>query len=89
MSSLFYNAGADGECYDVIPYYMTGAGAPPNNNMQRVITDTTNLNLNEYPAGNVLSTGSDMTFTFKLTLPKPCTGGPFDDGEMMLYGEAV
>ena len=79
------NPGIDGECYDTIPYFMTGAGAPPNNNMQRMI----GLNGPVYPFGNVLSPGSEMSVNFKLALPEPCNGGSFSDGSFKIVGEAV
>ena len=79
---------ADAECYVGIPYYMTGAGGAANNNMMRVIDGTTPLLFAEYPPGNVLSPGAEMTVTFKLALPEPCNGGSFSDGSLTFRGEA-
>jgi hypothetical protein len=39
-------------------------------------------------AGNVLSPGSDVSFTLKLMVPEPCTG-MFSDGAIVIYGEAI
>jgi len=83
------NPSVDGECYDDIPCYMTGSGAPPNNNMQRIINHTNNLIMGEYPPGNVLSPGSEISLIFKLALPSPCNGNSFTDGSIKIYGEAV
>ncbi len=80
------NDGVDSECYDDIPYEVSGE---PNNNMQRIIDHNNNLIMGEYPPGNVLSPGSEISMNFKLALPKPCDGTSFDQGEIKLYGEAV
>lgn len=81
------NNGADAQCYDNIPYFMDGAGDPGNNNYQRII-DGPVIN-GPYPAGNVLSPGADISMNFKLSLPEPCNGGPFSDGQIKFFGEAV
>jgi hypothetical protein len=83
------NAAADTDCYDAIPYYVDGAGSGVNNNMKRVIESPGALAFSVYPAGNLLSPGADMSLNFKLTLPEPCNGGPFSDGDIMFFGEAV
>jgi len=82
------NPGVDSQCYDTIPYYMDGAGAPANNNMARII-DGAKILGGVYPAGNVLSPGADMSLNFKLKLPEPCNGGPFTQGQLKIFGEAV
>lgn len=82
------NSGVDFECYDSIPYFMDGAGSPLNNNYQRMIDNTPTM-LGEYPLGNILSPGDDITLLFKLSLPVPCSGGPFDEGEIRFFGEAI
>jgi hypothetical protein len=82
-------AGADAQCYVQIPYYVDGAGAGPNNNMNRIVDGTPVLFGGVYPAGNILSPGADMSMNFKLALPEPCNGGPFTDGEIKIFGEAV
>jgi hypothetical protein len=82
------NAGTDGECYDNIPYYVDGAGSPNNNNMQRIINETSEA-FGVYPAGNMLSPGADLSLIFKLSLPSPCIGGPFTDGQIRFFGEAI
>ena len=81
-------AGADAQCYVQLPYYVDGAGAGPNNNMNRIV-DGTPAAFGVYPAGNVLSPGADMSMNFKLALPEPCNGGPFTEGEIKIFGEAV
>lgn len=83
------NAGSDAECYDNIPYFLTGAANPGNNNMKRIIDGSTPLTLGEYPPGNVLSPGSEMSMNFKLSLPEPCNGNSFSDGAIKIVGEAV
>ncbi|MEN9626542.1 MAG: hypothetical protein RL557_870 [archaeon] len=40
-----------------------------------------------YPA-NVVSPGSEMAVTFKLSLPEPCNGD-FDTGDIFFWGEAI
>jgi hypothetical protein len=80
------NPGADAQCYDEIPYYVDGAGDPGNNNMQHIIQQAVG---GPYFLGNVLSPGADMSLNFKLSLPEPCNGGPFTDGEIRFFGEAV
>lgn len=79
----------DAQCYDDIPYYMDGAGAPVNNNYDRIISQTANVAFGFYPAGNVLSPGADMSLNFKLSLPEPCNGGPFTSGQIKFFGEAI
>jgi len=81
------NPAADAECYDVIPYYVDGAGDLGNNNFARII-DGVAIN-GPYKAGNTLSPGADMSLNFKLALPEPCNGGPFTSGEFKFFGEAV
>jgi len=41
-----------------------------------------------YYRGNILSPGSEMALTFKLSLPEPCNGD-FDTGSIYFYGEAI
>ena len=41
-----------------------------------------------YYAGNMLTPGSEMAVTFKLSLPEPCNGD-FDTGSIYFWGEAV
>jgi hypothetical protein len=41
-----------------------------------------------YYRGNVLSPGSELALTFKLSLPEPCNGD-FTDGSIFFWGEAV
>jgi hypothetical protein len=83
-----HSAGADAQCYVGIPYYVDGAGDTGNNNFQRIV-DGTPVAFGVYPAGNVLSPGADMSLNFKLSLPEPCNGGPFSDGEIRFFGEAI
>ena len=83
-----HTAGADAQCYVSIPYFVDGAGDPGNNNMQRIV-DGTPMAFGVYPAGNVLSPGADMSMNLKLSLPEPCNGGPFSDGEFKFFGEAI
>jgi hypothetical protein len=78
---------ADDECYDAINHYMDGAGSPVFNNYGRIIESLTLLG--PYPAGNVLSPGADMSLNFKLKLPEPCNGGPFTEGSILFFGEAI
>ncbi len=80
------NPGADAQCYDDIPYFVEGPGDPGNNGMRRIIEDAS---LDPYHEGNVLSPGADITLNFKLSLPEPCTGGPFDSGQIKFYGGAI
>ncbi len=79
---------ADDECYDAINHYMDGAGSPVFNNYGRIIESLTLLG-GEYPAGNILSPGADMSLNFKLRLPEPCIGGPFTQGKILFFGEAI
>ena len=80
-------AGADAQCYVQIPYYVDGAGDfAGNNNMNRIIAQPAG---GPYFPGNILSPGADMVLNFKLALPEPCNGGPFTDGEIRFFGEAV
>ncbi len=67
------NAGVDGACYDSIPYEN---GVPSN---RATILET---------PSNILSPGSEVTLTFRLDLPQPCTGD-FDLGEISFWAEAV
>lgn len=39
-------------------------------------------------SGNVLTPGSEMALTFKLSLPEPCNGD-FDTGSIYFWGEAI
>ena len=78
----------DAQCYVGIPYYMDGAGEPGNHNYQRIIDGTILLG-GEYPTGDVLSPGADMSLNFKLSLPEPCNGGPFTVGQIKFFGEAI
>jgi len=41
-----------------------------------------------YYAANILSPGSEMALTFKLSLPEPCNGD-FDSGSIYFWGEVV
>ena len=83
------NNAADAECYDNIPYYMTGAANPGNNNMKRIIDDSVPLLFGEYPLGNLLSPGAEISLNFKVALPEPCNGNLFSDGTIKILGEAV
>jgi hypothetical protein len=82
------NSVRDAECYSPINYYMDGAGAPSNNNFGRII-NAGNLLGGEYPAGDVLSPGAELSMNFKLALPEPCNGGSFTQGKFMFFGEAI
>lgn len=46
------------------------------------------INAEGYHAGNILSPGSEMALTFKLSLPEPCNGD-FDTGSIYFWGEAI
>jgi hypothetical protein len=46
------------------------------------------LQFGVYWPANILSPGSEMALTFKLTLPEPCNGD-FDSGALYFWGEAV
>jgi len=81
------NDDIDAECYDSIPYYQTGAGAAPNNNMDEIIEGTPSAY--GYNAGNVLSPGAEISINFKLAVPVPCNGGSFSQGQIKIFGEAV
>ncbi len=48
----------------------------------------TAVNAAGYYAGNILSPGSEMSVTFKLSLPLPCNGD-FSDGHIYFWGEAI
>jgi hypothetical protein len=80
--------GASPICYVDIPYFVDGAGDIGNNNMQRIINGTP-TSFGVYPAGNVLSPGSNMNINFKLHLPEPCNAEIFDQGQIFFYGEAI
>ncbi len=41
-----------------------------------------------YYLSNLLTTGAEMSLTFRLDLPEPCNGD-FDDGKIYFWGEAV
>jgi len=41
-----------------------------------------------YYAANILAPGSEMSVTFKLSLPEPCNGD-FDTGSIYFWGEAI
>jgi hypothetical protein len=41
-----------------------------------------------YYLANILSPGSEMTLTFRLSLPEPCNGN-FDSGKIRFYGEVI
>ncbi|MBI3623766.1 hypothetical protein HY212_06845 [Candidatus Pacearchaeota archaeon] len=41
-----------------------------------------------YWVANTLAPGSDMSVTFKLSLPEPCNGN-FDSGQIYFWGEAI
>jgi hypothetical protein len=47
-----------------------------------------NKDIDNYFMGNVLSPGSEMSVTFKLSLPLPCNGD-FSDGHIYFWGEAI
>ncbi len=84
-TSGFYNSafnyGADKEGYDSIPYKTQNK-----DDLARIIEKK------KLPgglfAGNILSPGADMTFTFRIDIPKPCDG-LFNEGSITILGEAV
>ena len=41
-----------------------------------------------YFPGNILNPGTDISITFRLALPEPCTG-TFDSGSIYIWGEAI
>ncbi|MBS3108775.1 hypothetical protein J4409_02790 [Candidatus Woesearchaeota archaeon] len=42
----------------------------------------------EYFAGNVLDVGSDLSVTFRVLIPEPCSGS-FSEGSIWFWGEAI
>jgi hypothetical protein len=66
---------------DPNPFYTTG----PNTGYEIVHSP---INSAGYHAGNILSPGSEMALTFKLSLPEPCNGD-FDSGDIYFWGEAI
>ena len=75
---------ADAENYVGIGY-ATGFNNPtPFYDAFEIIQETTG----DYSNGNVLTPGSEMAVTFRLSLPEPCNGD-FDTGSINFWGEAI
>jgi len=75
---------ADAENYVPIGY-ATGFNNPTNFYDAFEIIQTTT---GDYSAGNVLTPGSELAVTFRLSLPEPCNGD-FDTGSINFWGEAI
>ncbi len=87
-------ADPSGEGYVPICYgdkFLTGTGpvGPLGfyNNCEIIQSATPVIGI-DYFAGNVLSPGSEVSVTFRLSLPEPCNGD-FDSGQIFFWGEAI
>ncbi len=80
---------SDNEGYNPIEY---GIGFNDPNpfygNNEIIQNDPMNMLGGNYWSSNVLTPGSEMALTFKLSLPEPCNGD-FDSGSINFWGEAI
>ncbi|MFA6023490.1 MAG: hypothetical protein WC781_05365 [Candidatus Pacearchaeota archaeon] len=79
------NEDADDEGYRPIGYGDHWDASMYNNNE---IIHNDDAEIEDYYAGNILSPGSEMALTFKLSMPEPCNGD-FDTGSIYFWGEAI